>query len=155
MSKWSAAYRDSRWQKLRLEAMQRDGWKCRSCRKDSEDGVTLNVHHIYYESGKAPWEYTLNMLVTLCEDCHKAIHDKQKELLFSIVGNWPEDGTIQDRMEEAVGYSHGRDGGPSYGESDEYAVGYARGFVDFSKAEARRITKKYSYDSIKIKGGAQ
>ena len=80
MSKWSAAFRDSRWQQKRLEVMDRDKWTCRSCGASGE-GVTLNVHHAYYESGKAPWDYPNQTLVTWCEDCHKARHDMQKRLL--------------------------------------------------------------------------
>lgn len=74
MSKWSSAFRDSRWQKKRLEIMNRDKWTCRSCGKSGEN-VTLNVHHAYYETGKAPWEYLNETLVTLCDKCHKERHD--------------------------------------------------------------------------------
>ena len=80
MSKWSAAFRDSRWQQKRLQIMERDNWTCRSCGA-SGDGVTLNVHHAYYESGKAPWDYPNQTLVTWCEDCHKARHDMQNQML--------------------------------------------------------------------------
>lgn len=64
---FAAKYRDPRWQKKRLEVMQRDDFRCRNC-KTTE--VTLNVHHRYYTTGANPWEYTLDALVTLCEDCH-------------------------------------------------------------------------------------
>jgi len=66
-------YRDSRWQQKRLEVMERDGWKCRSCGA-SGDGVTLNVHHAYYETGKKPWEYPSTSLFTWCEECHSRRH---------------------------------------------------------------------------------
>ena len=82
MSKWSSAFRDSRWQKLRLEVMERDEWKCQSCGA-SGDGVTLNVHHAFYESGKAPWEYPPETLFTWCEKCHKYRHAWQKKLLLA------------------------------------------------------------------------
>lgn len=61
--------RDPRWQKMRLEVMQRDKFKCRVC--DSTE-KTLNVHHRFYRKGAAPWEYEPSTLVTLCEDCHAA-----------------------------------------------------------------------------------
>ncbi|MDZ4345946.1 MAG: hypothetical protein U1E51_26330 [Candidatus Binatia bacterium] len=60
--------RDPRWQKKRLEIMERDGFTCRHCESTKK---TLNVHHTYYESGAAPWEYPEHALVTFCEDCHK------------------------------------------------------------------------------------
>ena len=84
MSKWSSAYRDSRWQKKRLEVMERDGFTCCSCGKGEADGTFLNVHHAYYEKGNAPWEYDDKMLKTLCEQCHKRIHDFTKSICLSI-----------------------------------------------------------------------
>jgi len=83
MSKWSSAFRDSRWQKKRLEIMERDKWYCQSCGKGGE-GVTLNVHHVYYESGKAPWEYPSECLITYCEDCHTKRHERQNRLLVGL-----------------------------------------------------------------------
>jgi len=73
MSKWSSAYRDSRWQKMRLKVMERDGFACQSCGKDGPDAA-LAVHHTYYEAGTAPWEYPLDSLITWCEDCHDGRH---------------------------------------------------------------------------------
>lgn len=34
----------------------------------------LNVHHKFYIRGLAPWEYDNDALITLCEDCHKKVH---------------------------------------------------------------------------------
>jgi len=72
-------YRDSRWQRKRLEIMERDGWTCRSCGAKGE-GVTLNVHHAYYEAGKKPWEYPNDAMVTWCEDCHKKRTARMKDI---------------------------------------------------------------------------
>jgi hypothetical protein len=71
--KASAAYleklRDPRWQKMRLEIMQRDEFTCQNCRDTS---TTLNVHHRRYRRGADPWDYDLRDLVTLCEFCHES-----------------------------------------------------------------------------------
>jgi len=77
MSSYNSKLRDSRWQRKRLEVMERDGWECCSCGA-SGDGVTLNVHHIYYDKGVDPWEYPSDSLITWCEDCHKKRHDSMK-----------------------------------------------------------------------------
>jgi hypothetical protein len=82
-SKWADHYKDSRWQKKRLEIMERDNWTCRSCGASGE-GVTLNVHHAYYKSGNKPWEYPQQDLVTWCEDCHKERHILNPDLLTAI-----------------------------------------------------------------------
>lgn len=57
--------KDPRWQRRRLEILQRDDWKCTSC----GDGTrTLHVHHHWYEG--EPWDAPSAALTTLCEDCH-------------------------------------------------------------------------------------
>lgn len=66
-------YKDPRWQKKRLEIMERDNFFCTSC-GDSES--TLNVHHcVPYKKDCLIWEYENNELTTLCEDCHKEISE--------------------------------------------------------------------------------
>lgn len=67
--------RDPRWQKKRLEIMERDEFACRTCFESSK---TLNVHHRFYEKNKEPWEYDNNVLVTLCEGCHEKASDEIK-----------------------------------------------------------------------------
>lgn len=67
---YSEKLRDPRWQKMRLQIMERDGFKCREC---GDQTKTLNVHHRWYEKGKAPWEYDDFALMTLCEECHTGI----------------------------------------------------------------------------------
>jgi 5-methylcytosine-specific restriction endonuclease McrA len=85
MTAWAAKYKDSRWQQKRLEIMERDGFACKSCGAEGE-GVTLNVHHAYYESGKDPWDYPDNTLVTWCETCHKERHELQINMLRRLSG---------------------------------------------------------------------
>jgi hypothetical protein len=70
--------RDPRWQKARLKIMERDEWRCRSCRRAD---LTLNVHHAIYRNGFNPWDYPAWELVTLCEVCHKR-HEYIKPDLF-------------------------------------------------------------------------
>ncbi len=60
--------KDPRWQKMRLEVMQRDGFKCANCNSAEN---TLHVHHKFYVYGNEPWEYELVDLLTLCEICHE------------------------------------------------------------------------------------
>lgn len=60
--------KDPRWQRKRLEILQRDGWRCQKCEREDK---TLHVHHRRYVYGRKPWEYEEQDLVTLCEDCHE------------------------------------------------------------------------------------
>ena len=65
--------KDPRWQKLRLEAMQKADFACESC---GDNESTLNVHHKEYFKGHEPWEYRSDQLSVLCETCHESIHDE-------------------------------------------------------------------------------
>ena len=81
---YSEKLKDPRWQKKRLEVMERDHFQCQSC---FDDTSTLNVHHrVAYRNGDDPWEYELDELVTLCEDCHRQISDIVQECVSSIKG---------------------------------------------------------------------
>lgn len=63
--------KDPRWQKKRLDILQRDGFKCRAC---GDVNLTLHVHHVRYESDCDPWDYESDDLITLCECCHEVWH---------------------------------------------------------------------------------
>lgn len=71
---YSEKLRDPKWQKMRLEVMQRDKFSCQVCNNTEK---TLNVHHRFYRKGAAPWEYEPSALVTLCEDCHSAAEQER------------------------------------------------------------------------------
>lgn len=64
--------KDPKWQKKRLEAMQRKEFCCELC---GDNETTLNVHHKEYFKNYEPWEYELDQLAVLCESCHESYHD--------------------------------------------------------------------------------
>lgn len=61
-------YSDPRWQKVRLEIMNRDNFQCQSCGSTAD---TLHVHHRVYVKKKKIWDAEHKDLVTLCEKCHE------------------------------------------------------------------------------------
>ena len=75
MKTYSELLKHPKWQKKRLEILDRDGFQCRACWENSK---TLHVHHTYYDKDLKPWEYPNNRLLTLCEDCHKLLHVLEK-----------------------------------------------------------------------------
>jgi hypothetical protein len=78
-------FKDPRWQQLRLKVFERDKWTCQFCEATDK---TLNAHHWYYSDGCEPWEYDLDALVTLCQDCHdeeSRLLKKETALLVSAV----------------------------------------------------------------------
>ena len=68
MTEYQQKLRDPRWQKKRLQILERDNWTCQKC-TDTE--ATLVVHHRRYCGKTDPWDYDDYDLVTLCEPCHK------------------------------------------------------------------------------------
>lgn len=59
---------DPRWQRKRLEVLNRADFSCRRCGTRTE---TLHVHHGYYEKDVEPWDYPMDSLHCLCEFCHE------------------------------------------------------------------------------------
>lgn len=64
---------DPRWQRRRLEVLERDGFACFAC---GDQDSPLVVHHKRY-CGK-PWEAGDDDLQTLCETCHGELGNHPK-----------------------------------------------------------------------------
>jgi len=82
---YSKKLKDPRWQKKRLEIMQRDRFSCQSC-GDTES--MLAIHHRWYDKGREPWDYPDNALVTLCESCHldeRELRPGEEETLLRVL----------------------------------------------------------------------
>jgi len=77
MSKYTDKFKDPRWQKKRLEVLKENEFSCCKC---GDDKSTLNVHHKLYKKGKDPWEYSIDELMVLCEECHGNIHKARERL---------------------------------------------------------------------------
>jgi 5-methylcytosine-specific restriction endonuclease McrA len=71
------ALRDPRWQRKRLEIMNRDGWKCVKCGDGTRE---QQVDHLYYERGRDPWDYPSEALQTLCYICHEIKSGVREEI---------------------------------------------------------------------------
>lgn len=88
MSNYWQKLQDPRWQKLRLEAMQKSDFCCEMC-GNSES--MLQVHHKEYFKGHEPWEYDIEQLAVLCKECHENHHSSKD--LYKIIGSYlPVDG---------------------------------------------------------------
>jgi hypothetical protein len=74
MKTYSEKLKDPRWQRKRLEIMQRDNFACTQC---GDTSMTQNVHHWQYS--KEPWDAKNEDLTTVCRSCHEEI-EKCKEL---------------------------------------------------------------------------
>jgi len=70
----------AQWKSKRQEILKRDDFKCTIC----NDVLGLQIHHRQYHflikqnEFRLPWEYSNDLLITLCESCHKRGHSKFK-----------------------------------------------------------------------------
>lgn len=64
---------DSRWHSFRKHILSVRGHRCELCGSKQ----SIQIHHPVYFNGRKAWEYTCNEVVVLCQDCHKAVHNKQ------------------------------------------------------------------------------
>jgi 5-methylcytosine-specific restriction endonuclease McrA len=62
----------------------RDGWQCRHCK----DRNGLHAHHVIYRSEGG--SDTMDNLITLCAQCHRAHHDGDLHIsVLSVTPNSP------------------------------------------------------------------
>jgi 5-methylcytosine-specific restriction endonuclease McrA len=67
---------DPRWQKKRLEILERDDFMCQVC---GDTKKTLIVHHKNYYPNNDPWDYVDTNFITLCNKCHETEHDYKND----------------------------------------------------------------------------
>lgn len=79
---------DPRWQKVRLEILNRDSFSCVICHDKT---TTLHVHHLKYTTDD-PWDAQESDLITCCKHCHSLFeyHSKHKDIsiMVSEVMKW-------------------------------------------------------------------
>lgn len=81
-SNYSDKLKNPKWQKRRLQIMERDSFECKCCYSAQKE---LNVHHFNYS--KEPWDSEDFELITLCKDCHKIYHKIFDNFDKSIIAN--------------------------------------------------------------------
>ncbi|MEJ9232519.1 HNH endonuclease [Peribacillus butanolivorans] len=81
-------YRTGEWNKLRLEALDRDNHECQQCKREGRvhvdsvkvkgerKSVELNVHHKYEIEDYPQLALVLGNLETLCLNCHNKMHNR-------------------------------------------------------------------------------
>ena len=102
MKTYSEKLKDPRWQRKRLEVLERNDFHCEMC---GDGEATLHVHHKTYFKGREPWEYDADQLAALCEECHGIRHESQDP--YTLVGSYlPIDGpgSRNDAAALAIGF---------------------------------------------------
>jgi hypothetical protein len=132
--------RDPRWQRRRLEVLEKASWTCSEC---AENLRTLHVHHLRYIKGNSPWDYDDVDLAVLCDKCHDRWHRTMKDLEFSIA-RMP-----MAAMESLAGYaallSWWGNGFKRY-PTDGCKIGGMMAFVGVSGQEGMDFVRKFCDD---------
>jgi hypothetical protein len=76
MKTYSEKLRDPKWQKKRLEILERDKFSCQLC---LDEKTELHVHHFTYDFKKEPWDYDDSNFITYCKHCHLLVESLLKE----------------------------------------------------------------------------
>jgi len=75
--------KDARWQKLRLQMFEAANWTCEECKVHSPaDG--LQLHHIFYLTGVDPWDHPPDLLLSLCDGCHKERQELEQQFFIKV-----------------------------------------------------------------------
>lgn len=120
-------YRHPNWQRKRLEVMQRDEFVCQCCFSDE---TTLNVHHKRYIKGRMIWDYSNDLLVTLCGGCHESQHessDGMKTVVSGLRVDGP--GSLSDGLKLLAGWANEEIGFGFEAFLDDYSFMYHLGEV--------------------------
>lgn len=72
---WAEQYNHPNWQRMRSYILNRDEFKCTKC---GDEHTLLHVHHKRYSKGFV-WQVEPKYLITLCDKCHAAIHNKKQQ----------------------------------------------------------------------------
>lgn len=107
-------YRHPEWQKKRLEALNIAEFACQRCYdKESQ----LHVHHKRYVKNRMVWEYSVNELEVLCEECHQDAHI-EKDIFQDFLARFPSE-ALGEFFSLLVGYSSKANGPAGCGDSDD------------------------------------
>lgn len=83
LDEYGKKLQDGRWKEKRRKIKERDRFTCQWCGSHEN----LQVHHKYYcryPNGEKvePWDYPDDALITLCEDCHRWWHEKNRAKVY-------------------------------------------------------------------------
>ena len=70
-TEYAQLLKDPKWDAFRRRILQQADYRCECC---GHTDKTLQVHHLYYDLSKKPWQYKDNHVACLCKECHKFSH---------------------------------------------------------------------------------
>ena len=97
MVDYKAQLEDPLWKKFSEEVKERAEWKCEEC---GSIGKPLHSHHKLYVKGRKAWQYNLECMECLCEECHQDFHNGESVEEFRKDGHCIRCGAIRQDPED-------------------------------------------------------
>lgn len=88
MADFDYGRRNKRWQRLRRQALRRDGYRCREAARYGRIEEAEVVHHIWPAEDYPEYAYCLWNLVALSKRAHDSMHDRTTRKLTPLGLAW-------------------------------------------------------------------
>ncbi|WP_337970312.1 HNH endonuclease [Virgibacillus salexigens] len=76
MKQTNPFYVTKKWKKKRANILRRDNYECRECKRYGKVTQATTVHHIYPLDSFPLLKLVNENLISLCNKCHEAMHDR-------------------------------------------------------------------------------
>ena len=77
-----------RWQRLRIRALERDGYRCREAARYGKIETATHVHHIWPAEDYPEYAYCIWNLVSLTQGNHEKMHHRVTRKLTALGLRW-------------------------------------------------------------------
>ena len=69
-------YATKKWERVRKSILRRDGYMCQECKRYGKLHEGNHVHHIFPVEHYPELAWEPKNMITLCQNCHNAMHDR-------------------------------------------------------------------------------
>lgn len=88
MAEFDYSSTNRRWQRLRQQALRRDGHRCQEAKRYGQIAEATTVHHIWPAEDYPEFAYCLWNLISLSGAAHDAMHDRKTRKLTAAGLRW-------------------------------------------------------------------
>lgn len=79
---------NGQWRRLREQALKRDGYLCRNCRRYGRLVEATTAHHAWPVEDWPEYSTCRWNLIALCDGCHELMHDRLTRRLTALGEFW-------------------------------------------------------------------
>jgi len=83
-------YKNRKWKYKRAKVLRRDEYLCRECKRYGRTTAATTVHHVIPIEERPELALVSRNLISLCDSCHNAMHDRDTGALTVKGMSWVE-----------------------------------------------------------------